>query len=368
MKILYITYIDMDATQTSGSSVRPHKMLDAFKELGHEVIMLSGSAEYIHRKERKKSIRKIRLWLEKNKPDLCYIESSTYPIILNDDRKLIRYIHRLNIPIGYFYRDFYRKFPDLFPRRKGFTNTIKEYILDFLQYKTHRTLRYADIIYLPSDKAKYLFHFRDMRPLPPAGENRLLKEHPYNKTIIYVGGISKHYGGEYLLNAFESLNKENNEYKLILVCRPNEWAKIENRYKDCPWLQCVHASGNELAKLYSAAAAAAIVTKPKNKYNKLAISVKLFEYMSYGLPVIATDNDAMSDIIRKYNIGIVVSSETELARAIKSVLNNREQYLIYCKNVETALLNGNLWTNRAEQVINDLYGYTGFCTKDLRQD
>lgn len=352
----------MDAAQTSGSSVRPHKILNAFKELGHDVMMLSGSTEFIHRKERKKSIGKIKSWLEDNTPDLCYIESSTYPIIIHQDRKLIKYIHDLKIPIGYFYRDFYRKFPDIFPRRKGFINILKESILDLLQYKTDRILKYADIIYLPSIQAKALFHYKDMRPLPPAGENRLPKERPYNKTIIYVGGISKHYGGEYLLNAFKFLNKGTNEYKLLLVCRPDEWAMIPKENKEFPWLQCHHASGNELAKLYSSASAA-IVTKPKNKYNDLAISVKLFEYMSFGLPIIATETDAMSEIIRKYNIGVVVSSAIELAEAVQFILNNREQYNYFCKNIETALLNENLWTNRAEQIIRDLNEYNSTSNK-----
>ena len=124
MKILYITYIDLNAPQTSGSSVRPNKMLDAFLKSGHTVKLLSGSTEYIHRTQRKHSIKEIHSWLKNETPDICYIESSTYPIIFHADRMLIKHIHKLGIPIGYFYRDFYRKFPRLFPRRKGFVNFI----------------------------------------------------------------------------------------------------------------------------------------------------------------------------------------------------------------------------------------------------
>lgn len=352
MKILYITYIDLNAPQTSGSSVRPNKMLDAFLKSGHTVKLLSGSTEYIHRTQRKHSIKEIHSWLKNETPDICYIESSTYPIIFHADRILIKHIHKLGIPIGYFYRDFYRKFPRLFPRRKGFVNFIKESVLNVLQYKTDKILNYADIIYLPSIRAKRLFDYKDMRALPPAGENRLIP-HPYNKTIIYVGGISKHYGENLLIEAFKLLNGNTSEYRLILVCRENEWCKMPEEDKHYPWLQCFHESGNALAKLY-AAAAAAIITKPNNEYNNLAISVKLFEYMSYGLPVISTDNDAMSDIIRYYKLGFIVSSAEELAEAAKSMLNNKDIYDNLCQNVVKALNNNNLWVNRVEQVVKDL--------------
>lgn len=42
MRILYINYVD-DKKLLSGSSVRPAKILKAFSESGHEVIVLSGN-------------------------------------------------------------------------------------------------------------------------------------------------------------------------------------------------------------------------------------------------------------------------------------------------------------------------------------
>ena len=41
--VLYITFIDFTSSPTSGSSVRPMRMLDAFKERGYEVKLLSGA-------------------------------------------------------------------------------------------------------------------------------------------------------------------------------------------------------------------------------------------------------------------------------------------------------------------------------------
>ena len=41
MIVLYITYVNSDEI-FSGSGVRPAKMLNAFKQEGHEVIVLQG--------------------------------------------------------------------------------------------------------------------------------------------------------------------------------------------------------------------------------------------------------------------------------------------------------------------------------------
>ena len=105
-------------------------MLQAFREEGHELITLTGWQTAADRVEK---IRGVLREIRRSKPDLCYIESPTYPIMRHADRKLIRTIHRMGIPIGYFYRDFYRKFPDEFPRRRSLRGRAKEFALDILQ-------------------------------------------------------------------------------------------------------------------------------------------------------------------------------------------------------------------------------------------
>ena len=57
MTILYITFIDFGEFK-SGSSVRPQKMYDAFRQLGHEVKLLEGqqtAGQSASRRQRKSS-------------------------------------------------------------------------------------------------------------------------------------------------------------------------------------------------------------------------------------------------------------------------------------------------------------------------
>ena len=146
MLILYITYIDF-GEGVSGSGVRPQKMLRAFEQEGHEVKLLSGGQGNLRtRKKRLEALAETDKWLDSHRPDLCYIESPVQPILWGFDRKLIRKIHKLGIPLGYFYRDYYRKYPDLFPKRKDLAGRCKELWLDILQRRTDRLLRCADIV------------------------------------------------------------------------------------------------------------------------------------------------------------------------------------------------------------------------------
>ena len=70
LQILYITYVDFEKA-TSGSAVRPGKMYRAFLEEGHEVKLLTGSQDRVHREKRRSAVAEISAWLDGNRPDLC---------------------------------------------------------------------------------------------------------------------------------------------------------------------------------------------------------------------------------------------------------------------------------------------------------
>lgn len=353
MKVLFICFADFSRAD-SGSSVRPQKMYAAFLQRGHEVKLLCGSDGNDRRVERKKSVAEINAWLDTERPDICYIESPTGAIMLDCDIRLIKRLHRMGIPTAYFIRDYYRKFPELFPRRTGFVNSLKEAYLDYRQAKTDRVLNYIDVIYLSSEPGKKLFPYKDMRLLPPAGDNLLPERKQLNKKGIYVGGVSEVYGFDILLDAYGILNESENEYKLIVVTRKDEWEALDNPYKTAPWLELHHVSGDALKPLYDECSVA-LAPKRGNAYNKIAVSIKVFEYMSYGLPMVVADEQAMDEIIERYDLGIVAKNTPQgFAEAIRSMFSDETRYQRYRENGKKALLTENLWVHRVDTVVNDL--------------
>ena len=355
MLILYITYVDF-GEGASGSGVRPQKMYRAFLEEGHEVKLLSGGQGNLQtRKKRLDEVAQIDRWLNDHRPDLCYIESPVYPILWHADRSLIARIHRMQIPIGFFYRDMYRKMPEVFPRRRDLIGGAKEWALDRLQESTDRLLEKADIVYFPSEECFRFFHYSDMRALPPGGEDRLEETMPYYKHCVYVGGLADQYDGECLLRAFSLLNREGVEYPLTLICRHKEWKDIPPELRQGPWLEVHHVSGEALRPLLSRAGAGLLIGKADHPYSRFAVSVKTYEYMGYGLPMVYIRNGPHDRIIADAGLGIGTEGTPEaLADGVRRLFASPEVYEGYRAAAAKALYRDGLWVHRARQVVREL--------------
>lgn len=348
----------------SGSTVRPIKMLQAFKELAQEkkikIIDIVGESS-----ERNNKIKQLCKNVDPKDILFCYIENSTLPIWLTDkdhlprrpllEFKLFSYLSRNNIPIGLFYRDIYWLFKDEYPL-KGLKRLIMKciYRMELYFYKS-----YVTHFFLPSIEMNKYTKFKDDKvyALPPGSEIRIRNIiEPSNKkgllTIIYVGGISEKYGLDILLKAVALLNSPIIRVRLILVCRENEFKKYINKFKpylNKPWLEIFHAHGSGLDSIYEQADIA-VIPRLRTIYNDFAVPVKLFEYVSYGLPIVATNCTAQAKIIKEQKLGIIThDDERSLARAIECFFD--EEYLKECKKNIVMSLKNNLWINRAEKVF-----------------
>lgn len=360
MKILYITYISME-TAESGSSVRPIMMYQAMQQLGHEIHLVSGSQARSNRVKRKATVLNAMNWLSNNQPDLCYIESPTYPIIYGFDRKLIRAVVKKGIPTAYFYRDMHLKFPQFRKEsRRNITGIIKDTGLIVLQYLTDNLLKKVNIVYFPTPQAASYFGYKKMLQLMPAASGiTIAHKNIENKTCIYVGGLADMYGPEMLFHAFQILNSNSSStiYRLILVCREAEYKDsiFYQKVIDQPeWLSVYHVSGFEnLKPLYEEATVALLPLKTMI-YTNMAMSVKFFEYLGEGLPIVSAGAVEMSKIIRNNNLGIVTeNTPADFARGIVKLMNDRSLYNDLRRNVFEYMKN-NLWKNRVEQIIDDL--------------
>lgn len=358
--VLYINYVDLNNSK-SGSSVRPKKILDAFLELNYYVKMLTGATLKLNKKERIKNIKKISKWLDSNKTDYCYIESPSSNLILRQDRRLIKKIHKKGIKIGYFYRDIYYKFSKDFIFENKKVSIFSKKYLKFLYHKLLNIRdnllisKYVDVVFLPSNSMKEYLNFENMTALPPASELVKHLETDNSKDVIYVGGLSKNYGTDILLDAMDLVNKKN-FVKLIIVCRKEEVNYIPKKYLDKCWLEIVHAKNSELKDYYSRAKIA-IIPKLKSVYNDFAISVKLFEYMSYNLPIVATDCYEQQQIITNEKIGLICKSNyMDMADKINKLYFDDEKINEFKKNIIKSLKDKHLWVHRIKTIENILKG------------
>ena len=126
----------------------------------------------------------------------------------------------------------------------------------------------------------------------------------------------------------------------------------------CKWLKIIHASGNELVSIYEKADIA-LFPRQSDKYIDIAMPVKLFEYLSFGKPVIATKRIEPMKFILENHCGLVCDDDYKsIAETIECFYGNEELQIKLNKAVKKTA-NNNKWFNRAKKVMEDLYSIRG---------
>lgn len=346
-----------------GSAIRPKMMLEAFKQIGYEVYEVTGNG-----KERKEKIRTIKRNIRKGiRYDFVYSESRNIPTLLSEDSHIpthplqdfsfLRYCKKNRVKVGLFYRDMHWKF-DLF---KTSVSLLKRIILvplfnyDLMQYK-----KCVNILYVPTNLlAQYLPCGFTIHELPPGGNIheeilawKKIKEYSNNKIrLFYVGGITGLYDMKTLFQAVKI-----NDKVLLTVCTPaDQWEEAKGEYQSllCDRISVIHKKSKELGEYYKWADMVSVCFE-KNKYAELAMPIKAFEAISYGTPIIASNNTAVSQIVKKEKIGWVIDySVEEMNELFERLIKNVGEIKEKTKNVINASRN-NTWKKRAERVAEDL--------------
>jgi glycosyltransferase involved in cell wall biosynthesis len=337
---------------TSGSQVRPYHMYRAFLELGYEVELIAGDVP-----TRKKQILDL---IHRGKMDdiaFCYSEPRTLPVHPVWDHLLYCFLTKNRLPIGIFYRDAYWKLAGWHSCREVSARfPCLRYRLDLLVFS-----RTATIMFFPSQTMADYFSLAPPKvPLPPGGQ---VMDSEYDlravdgiKTVIYVGGINRRYGLEVLLQALDLANRKVS-LDLELVCRQDEFTQERPtfaNYDGAEWLHPHHLTGKDLEQVYRRSAIA-VIPLLKNTYNDLAMPVKLFEYLSYGLPIVSTNCTEMANFISRNRVGLIAEDNaSSLADRLLQLVEDKALYNQLRRNVRQTLENGNLWTDRARFVAEQL--------------
>lgn len=142
---------------------------------------------------------------------------------------------------------------------------------------------------------------------------------------------------------------------MYVICRKAEYEqntflkeKAEN-----DWVTIEHLSGESLIQVFKKAHIG-IVPIQKNSYHDFAVPVKLFEYLSFGLPLIVTDCSAQTRIVREGGYGLVIKdSADELAQSILNIIQ-KNNYIEYKNNILQTAFKNHSWYARAAKVYADL--------------
>ena len=360
--LLYITFIDINEPAKSGSSLRPKKMLEAFEQMQLKIKVLQGANN--KRAQRRRNVKEILKWLDSNKPRMCYVEPPSGPFFCSIDLKLLKKLKKMEVPIGLFYRDVYWKYPKIY-ENINIIKKIKLIIIKQMQLRDLRVFERTLSIVFSSSESMFKALEIDQKycMLPPGciqcnldfidkDIERILNNQIL--TYLYVGGASVRYGSKLLLRAFEKVNRDKICAKLIFICPEQQWRILEfSSEASCKWLQVLHIHEEALAQIYKKAD---VCVSPilKNDYNDIVIPIKLYEYMSYAKPILATNCTETQRIIQSYDIGWITCDTVDaLFEEIVRLNKNRSEIINKKKHI-VGVIEKNTWSIRAQKVVNVL--------------
>ena len=288
-------------------------------------------------------------WIKKKKIDYVYIESLATSLY-RFDYIFLNALKKKDIPIFPYIRDLYWKYEGTLKlEKKWFEYSQREY--DWY-------LKNATALLFPSKLMSDTIEFPEKYVLPPAGDaSRCLnREISDNKNITFISGISPGIGIEILMKAMGIVINEYPDAHCTIVGRGDQEIidKWENKdyvtfitdktYKDIPDI---------LSNTY-----ATIIPHPRTPYNDFAMSFKIFDYMSSGRPIVATNCTEQAKFIKENDVGIITDDNPDsLAEGVLKLIENRDLAMRYGKNAFLAVKNKHSWEHRAKELIKIMEKY-----------
>ncbi len=160
---------------------------------------------------------------------------------------------------------------------------------------------------------------------------------------IYCGSITESKGILNILNSIALAKRKGYDFKVVLVgdynINPLTKQKIDDIIERENIGENIVFTGNlpieDVAEYYKKSKVGLCIF-PKNRVTPLILPIKLFEYPSFGLPMIGSDFGHIKEIIRSNNIGLTVNPfdiHEIVAALIDLVINdNYKNYFSTCIN------------------------------------
>ncbi len=332
---LFIGYYDITHLDAA-PKVRILEMSNAFRRLGTEAFIIGDA--------KSRALQKLK-WMFKNTQTIkyAYIEGSTstaYPM----DLVFLIYLKMKGVKIAFFMRDAH-------PLYKNFSSLLKWYQRP-LYWGWHFSVRIyrqlVDTFFSPTLFFNDIFSFgyKRFQVLPPAltGARANLFDGE-SQNLLYVGGLSSFYGVDKIESLLSFMEKHAPGFKLHIITREAEVGRIK-KYSNCIIESLTYDQLPKLSNKYFAG-----LLTISGEYADLALSVKMFDYFSLGLPILMTDSYSHRKFIDETGGGFVASSTEKIEDFIIKFIKDPDLLIPAVDSINNTILTQHTWGERVRTVL-----------------
>lgn len=177
------------------------------------------------------------------------------------------------------------------------------------------------------------------------------------QKVVYAGLVSPREHVDLFVKSIPAVIKKFPKTKFIISKKGEDSKKIKKLCKmlkikpDFYW----YKTREESQKMLEACYIGALPSKDDIP-RRLGTPLKLLEYLSYGIPVVANNIGSWCKLIEKYEVGILTNDDPkEFASAICSLIEDQDSYLRIQKNTQNLLKDKFSWQNHVEKILLPLY-------------
>ncbi|UCE92878.1 MAG: glycosyltransferase [Flavobacteriaceae bacterium] len=177
--------------------------------------------------------------------------------------------------------------------------------------------------------------------------------------LIYTGSISRLRGAMKILEAVKIIKQEIPSFKCLFIgtyypasLKNEMYFFLEQNNLEEQVLLMDAVPYVEIGEYYSRSKIGLLVLQRVKTY-QISMPIKLFEYMTFGLPIIGSNFGHISDYLKKDSCGLIVdpSSPMEIANAAIKLLKDQKLYAAFSENGRKAAESKYKWENEFRKLL-----------------
>lgn len=271
--------------------------------------------------------------------------------------------------------DLHENRPEIMKSYSHISSGIGKYLVDINRWKKkqHEFINKADKIIVVTEEAKIDIIKNDkvnkdkLFVLPNVVNISEFASHKINDDIIkrftgkyillYIGATGLRRGVDTAINALTILKNKIPEIKLVIVGKSRDDKFLKKLASDLNVEKYVEFEGwrdHKLLPTYIKASDVCLSPLKRNKHHDTTFANKIFQYMTFGKPVVVSDSTAQANLVKKINSGLVhfAGDHNDLAEKIIYLYNNKEEANVMGEKGKKAVDEKYNWNFSGQELIN----------------